>query len=32
VIEQLDATTLLYPGDRLTVDAALNLLIETRGR
>jgi len=31
VIEQLDATTLLYPGDRLTVDGALNLLIETRG-
>ncbi len=30
VIEQLDATTLLYPGDRLTVDPALNLLIETR--
>jgi N-methylhydantoinase A len=29
VIEQLDATTLLYPGDRLTVDAALNLVIET---
>jgi N-methylhydantoinase A len=30
VIEQLDATTLLYPGDRLTVDAVLNLVIETR--
>jgi N-methylhydantoinase A len=29
VIEQLDATTLLYPGDRLTVDGVLNLLIET---
>jgi N-methylhydantoinase A len=29
VIEQLDATTLVYPGDRLTVDAAFNLLIET---
>lgn len=28
VIEQLDATTLLYPGDRLTVDPSLNLLIE----
>ncbi|MBL8697060.1 MAG: hydantoinase/oxoprolinase family protein [Alphaproteobacteria bacterium] len=29
VIEQLDATSLLYPGDRLTVDANFNLLIET---
>ena len=29
VIEQLDATSLLYPGDRLTVDDAFNLLIET---
>ena len=28
VIEQLDATTLLYPGDRLTVDDAANLVIE----
>ena len=28
VIEQLDATTLLYPRDRLTVDPSLNLLIE----
>ena len=28
VIEQLDATTLLYPGHRLTVDPSLNLLIE----
>ncbi len=28
VIEQLDATTLLYPGDTLRVDAALNLCIE----
>ena len=28
VIEQLDATTLLYPGDRVTVDPAHNLLIE----
>jgi N-methylhydantoinase A len=28
VIEQLDATTLVYPGDRLTVDAAANLVIE----
>src|SRR5262249_3854438 len=27
VIEQLDATTLLYPGDRLGVDGALNLVI-----
>ncbi len=30
VIEQLDATTLLFPGDRLTVDDALNLSIELR--
>ena len=29
VIEQLDATSLLYPGDRLAVDDAFNLLIET---
>jgi N-methylhydantoinase A len=28
VVEQLDATTLLYPGDTLTVDAAGSLLIE----
>ena len=28
VIEQLDATTLLYPDDTLRVDAALNLCIE----
>ena len=28
VIEQLDATTLLYPGDTLTVDAAGSLLVE----
>jgi N-methylhydantoinase A len=28
VIEQLDATSLVYPGDRARVDAALNLLIE----
>ena len=28
VIEQLDATTLLFPGDRLAVDQALNLVIE----
>ncbi len=28
VIEQLDATTLLYPGDGLRVDAAFNLHIE----
>ena len=29
VIEQLDATTLLFPGDRLVVDAAGNLDLET---
>lgn len=28
VIEQLDATSLVYPGDRARVDKALNLLIE----
>ncbi|MSP49900.1 MAG: hydantoinase/oxoprolinase family protein [Alphaproteobacteria bacterium] len=28
VVEQLDATTLLYPGDRMTVDAAGSLVIE----
>ncbi len=28
VIEQLDATTLLYPDDTLSVDAAFNLRIE----
>ena len=28
VIEQLDATTLLFPGDRATVDAHLNLNVE----
>jgi N-methylhydantoinase A len=28
VIEQLDATTLVRPGDRVAVDDALNLLIE----
>jgi N-methylhydantoinase A len=28
VIEQLDATTLLFPGDHAAVDAAANLLIE----
>jgi N-methylhydantoinase A len=28
VIEQLDATTLIFPGDRARVDAARNLLIE----
>jgi hypothetical protein len=28
VIEQLDATTLLFPGDRARVDGARNLLIE----
>ncbi|MBM3524609.1 MAG: hypothetical protein FJX57_16815 [Alphaproteobacteria bacterium] len=29
VIEQLDATSLLYPGDTLLVDGGFNLLIET---
>ena len=28
VIEQLDATTLLFPGDRATVDPHLNLMVE----
>ena len=28
IIEQLDSTTVLYPGDRLRVDDALNLCIE----
>ena len=28
VIEQLDATTLVYPGDKATIDAGLNLLVE----
>jgi N-methylhydantoinase A len=28
VIEQLDATTLIFPGDRANVDAARNILIE----
>jgi N-methylhydantoinase A len=28
IIDQLDTTTVLYPGDRLVVDAAENLLIE----
>ncbi len=28
VIEQLDSTTLLFPGDRATVDRHLNLLVE----
>jgi N-methylhydantoinase A len=28
VIEQLDATTLLFPGDRATVDPYLNLIVE----
>ncbi len=28
VIEQLDATTLLHPGDRLVVDGNLNLIVE----
>jgi N-methylhydantoinase A len=28
IIDQLDTTTVLYPGDRLSVDAAENLIIE----
>jgi N-methylhydantoinase A len=28
VIEQLDSTTLLFPGDRATVDCYLNLVVE----
>jgi N-methylhydantoinase A len=28
VIDQLDATTLVFPGDRAAVDAALNILVE----
>ena len=28
VIEQMDATTLLFPGDRATVDPYLNLVVE----
>jgi N-methylhydantoinase A len=28
VIEQLDSTTLLFPGDRATVDSYLNLMVE----
>ena len=28
LIEQLDTTTLVYPGDTATVDAALNLIVE----
>ncbi|MEL0114483.1 MAG: hypothetical protein VW835_22365, partial [Rickettsiales bacterium] len=28
VVEQLDTTTLVYPGDRARVDTALNLIIE----
>jgi len=28
VIEQLDATTLLFPGDRASVDPYLNLIVE----
>jgi N-methylhydantoinase A len=28
VIEQLDSTTLLFPGDRATVDPHLNLMVE----
>ncbi len=30
IVDQLDATTPLYPGDRATVDAAGNLIIEVR--
>jgi N-methylhydantoinase A len=30
VIDQLDATTIVFPGDRLTVDAAHNLIVEVR--
>lgn len=30
VVEQLDATTLLFPGDRLTVDGARNLIVEVK--
>jgi N-methylhydantoinase A len=30
VVDQLDATTILHPGDRLTIDAAGNLVIEVR--
>jgi N-methylhydantoinase A len=30
VIEQLDATTLLFPADRLTVDDAKNLIVEVK--
>ena len=28
VVEQLDSTTLLFPGDRATVDPYLNLIVE----
>ncbi|MEC7675197.1 MAG: hypothetical protein VYB89_06665 [Pseudomonadota bacterium] len=28
IIDQTDATTVVHPGDRVTVDAAGNLLIE----
>jgi N-methylhydantoinase A len=28
LIEQLDSTTLLFPGDRATVDPYLNLIVE----
>jgi hypothetical protein len=28
VIEQMDATTLLFPGDRASVDPYLNLVVE----
>lgn len=30
IVEQLDTTTVVYPGDRLQVDAAMNLLIEVQ--
>ena len=28
IVEQLDSTTLLFPGDRATVDPYLNLMVE----
>jgi N-methylhydantoinase A len=27
IVEQLDTTTVVYPGDRVTVDPSLNLII-----
>jgi N-methylhydantoinase A len=30
IIDQLDSTTVLYPGDRLIVDNAMNLLVEIK--